>query len=739
MKNCQLKNIHSYVNSILNLIAYSFISIILISCTAKVDLSEEAVSSLNTTTSTAASANNNSSESDSGSSEETAQEEVVSFSWPSQYYAKQSDSFTLSINSIDSLLVTDLTQNSTGNASCVISSTNNKVGETAAYFTLTNCTGNGRVSFTYDGKTSSEVYIDNTDDQIIGSGNALALSPSRTDIYVLDKELKAVVKINISTGLRTTISSPTVGGGSTFNDPKDIIINSNETIAYVSDQRGSYGAIFSVDLSNGNRTIVSDRATGTGSGPDLDNVTSIVLNTSENSIYVLDGVFIYSVYLSNGNRALVTDGSVSEPGQTFGNVVKLALSSSDDLFAIDRLNGMQTIRIFSIDKGSGNRTYSDYDLSTNSIPVDDTITFDVNSNRVYALTDTSNTLYVLNTQTRSVVEIQGPPDRILMGNVFAITHDPASQRVYFLDDRYQGVLTTDVNSQLTSIISTSLKGQGYIGTFGNKQRAPTRVIINTDETIAYISEISFDSIYQVDLTSGDKTLLSNNFSNPSGIYLNNAEDTLYIVDSSNDNLVSMNIATREITVISSDIIGSGPTFNDPVGVVLNSDETIAYVSDAGANAVYEVDLSTGARSEITGTGQLLVNPGDIDIDANDNKIYVAESMYNDIVEIDISTGNRTPANVGTVGLDPVGVVNASNELYATCRSNRALYLVNKGSTLVSTISDSANGTGHDFFLINGAAAARKVDNPSNIYIVDQIQGILFRVDVATGNRTIVSN
>jgi hypothetical protein len=111
----------------------------------------------------------------------------------------------------------------------------------------------------------------------------------------------SVIAIDLSSGDRTILSDGATGSGPQLQNSDGIAVDG--TRALVTD--GNLAAILAVDLSSGDRTILSDAATGTG--PNLaapfaiivDGVRALVLDSSLQAIVAVD--------LATGDRTILSD------------------------------------------------------------------------------------------------------------------------------------------------------------------------------------------------------------------------------------------------------------------------------------------------------------------------------------------------------------------------------------------------------------------------------------------------
>ena len=191
--------------------------------------------------------------------------------------SNQTLNFTLSrLSEGDNLTNSQISYTTTGTASCDPPSISGADSDNPV-LTITNCSGDGRVTVEVNGTSSElEFLVSNTLNISWGQPESVVINATETTAYVLDTETDALVSVDLSTGIAIVISDDNTGTGTNFVGPNAVSINTSETTAYVAD---GIGALYSVDLATGNRAIVSD--SGTGTGTNFGTPISLVTNAAE--------------------------------------------------------------------------------------------------------------------------------------------------------------------------------------------------------------------------------------------------------------------------------------------------------------------------------------------------------------------------------------------------------------------------------------------------------------------------
>ncbi len=262
---------------------------------------------------------------------------------------------------------------------------------------------------------------------------------------------------------------------------------------------------------------------------------------------------------------------------------------------------------------------------------------------------------------------------------------------------------------------------------------------------------------------------------PKGIWVD-ATGNLYIADTYNNRIRKVDAATGIITTIAGTGDRSFGGDNGPaIAAALNRPEKVArdsagnvYVSDSGNNRIRRIDAATQVITTIAGNGQAafggdggdarlagLNSPAQLAFDVAGN-LFVSEAGNARIREITkagtISTvagsnakgygGDGGPATGATLA-DPSGVaVDGAGQIFIADTANYRIRVVGLGG-VISTVA----GNGHTSFLgDNGPAWGATLLNPwaiaadsaGNLYIADQVNLRIRRVDAGTGIITTVA-
>jgi len=305
----------------------------------------------------------------------------------------------------------------------------------------------------------------------------------------------------------------------------------------------------------------------------------------------------------------------------------------------------------------------------------------------------------------------------------------------------------------------------------------------------YIADAGNNRIRKVDASTGVITTVAGNGTGgysgdggpaaaaslnlPSGAAID-ASGNIYIADQNNHRIRKVDASTGNITTIAGNGTAAysgdgGPaasaSINRPTGVTVDASGNI-YIADQNNNCIRKVDASTGDITTIAGNGTKgysgdggpaasasLDHPTGAAIDGSGN-IYIADYSNHSIRKMDASTGNiTTVAGNGTAGYsgdggpaasaslsNPYGVaVDGSGNIYIAASIDHRIRKVDAAGVITTVAGNGTQGYSGD----GGAAASASLNQPTgaavdasgNIYIADQNNNRIRKVDASTGNIT----
>jgi len=277
---------------------------------------------------------------------------------------------------------------------------------------------------------------------------------------------------------------------------------------------------------------------------------------------------------------------------------------------------------------------------------------------------------------------------------------------------------------------------------------------------------------------------------PEGICLDSLKN-IYIADPGNNRVRKVTKSTGLITTIAGngisgfsgdDSLATNAQLYDPEAVVIDNAGNV-YIADAGNNRIRKVSAATGIITTIAGSGPTgvgtgangdygpainarIANPSGLCLDKSGN-IYIADYGNNKIRRVDASTGIITTVagkggNPGYTGgfigysgdggpatdavfSGPVQVfADNYNNLFICDQWNHAVRKVDAATGIITTVV--GDGTGIAGYFGDGGSATNAqlnqpcgvyVDQQENIYIADYWNGSIRKVDV-TGTITTIA-
>lgn len=566
---------------------------------------------------------------------------------------------------------------------------------------------------------------------------SIALDTSTTPpraLLVESASDRQIIAVDLSNGSRSILSDGAdPASGPEFSAPQSITLDTSTTPPRALLIDTVLDAVIAINLSNGNRTVLSDADDTTnqnlmvGNGPGLDNPQSITFDTSNPPrprALIADGGLsaIVAVDLATGDRNIISDDNDQTnnnavvgtgPGISFPSSITIDNTDADNPRALMSDVGLSAI--IAIDLTSGNRSVlSDAVDSTNQ---DLMVGSGVGFERIQSITlDNSN---------------------------------PSSPRALVVDSTLEAVIAVDLDTGNRTVLSDevdSSNNDAQVGTgigFAGLQSI-TLDTSNAENPRALALDGILGGVVAVDLNNGDRTLLGVNagsgvlFTTPQSIALDTSDPAnprAVVVDSIANAIYAVNLNTGDRSVLSDDdldgfginsggrSVGSGPAFNNLTSILLdnsNPDNPRLLVVDTGLHAVIAVDVDSGDRTIISddddtnnnnaqvGTGPGLDFPTSIALDTSDPakpRLFVADADLDAVVSVDLNTGNRTVLS------DDDDESNGNAEVGAGIgfRSPQSITLDNR--------------------------------DPDNLklLVVDSSLDAVIAVDVATGNRTVLSD
>ena len=264
--------------------------------------------------------------------------------------------------------------------------------------------------------------------------------------------------------------------------------------------------------------------------------------------------------------------------------------------------------------------------------------------------------------------------------------------------------------------------------------------------------VDSDRLFKVHLGTGVRTVIHSNSVGSGGadiggmtsIQVNAAEDTVYAVDASNNTIVKIDIPTGHGEIVSSSSIGSGQNFLNPTRLLVTADESTAYVGDRDTHTFIVVDLATGNRTELAPYVGVCYG---MTFSQNEDSFYYIERDSDILYRVNISDDTKTKI-AENLGGDTVLFSTAHSIVQDPIDSDNIYVLSPGGADQVQKVSIStgekaiisADGIRGDGLPILESLGMDISSDGKTLYVIDTSSSYeaIFKVDIATGNRSFVS-
>jgi len=592
--------------------------------------------------------------------------------------------------------------------------------------------GNGSNGFKGDG--------DSANTSLLRSPTGLAFDGSG-NLYIADQKNYRIRKLNISTGLISTIAGIGIFGtfadgnlatSSYLNSPSSVAVDKagNLYIADKSNHRirkvNSNTGIISTVAGEGTSGYFGDGFSATNAS--LSNPTGIAIDDSGN-IYIADqgnnkirkvtiSTGIISTIAGDGTPGFGGDGSLATTAY-LNSPFSVALDATNNIYVADAKNNRirkinATTGIISTIAGNGIYDFGgDGLLATSaSLAIPQGLMFDSLGNLFFADSD-NNRIRKINANTGIISTVAGNGTTGFGGD---------------------GSLAVTANLCYPFDIAFDRSGNSYIADYSNHRIRKINANTGIISTIAGIGDI--DGAISIKDSTGYV-----NFPNSIAV---DSLDNIYFVDPVYNLVNKLNGKTGAITkfvgnktsVYNGDgIPASNAGLYEPTDVCIDKFGNL-FIADKKNNRIRKVTISTGIISTVAGNGiygyegdgglatlAKLASPISVAVDGLGN-LYIAEYNNHTIRKVNASTGiistivgNGTNGYIGDGGLAtlaklalPISVaVDRLGNLYISDFNNKRIRKVNSVTGIITTIA----GDGKDGYEGDGAAAI----NASFFYLV----------------------
>ncbi|AWF82661.1 hypothetical protein BTJ40_18620 [Microbulbifer sp. A4B17] len=433
----------------------------------------------------------------------------------------------------------------------------------------------------------------------------ITLDEVNGQLYVGDEKTDSILKIDIASGDRTTISGNGTGSGNSIYMPMDLTLDIDSGQIYV--VNGNAQDILQIDIASGNRSVVTSWTKGEGF--QLHNPWSISRGPDSDRLLVSGIGFdpvIMSVDISTGDRTEISSNHVGTGPSYIWDYVSynhssnrlLAVSDDDDAIAME------------IDLQNGNRTIVT-DFDSNAFPLKDvrpsTIVSDDSGRYAYIFDESSpHRLIKVDIESGEPQVISGSgvgEGPAFFGLVKAMELDATNNRMVLL--QHTGLISVDLDTGDREIICDDSLGDPPFFDY------PSGLALDLANNRAFVSDRGTGGIWQVDLATGDKSTLAatvhggNRKQTPTGIALDTIGNRLLVGTDGLYGTYSENLIAISLDDFFQSILSSGRNCaisfcqiwaGSLRSMTIDEDGRRLFAYDSGQGGVVVIDLRSGQRA-----------------------------------------------------------------------------------------------------------------------------------------------
>ena len=585
-----------------------------------------------------------------------------------------------------------------------------------------------------------------------------------TALYVTDAMNHTIRKIVISSGEVTTLagspgsfgSSDGVGSTAQFDDP--IGITTDGTNLYVVDSGN--GTIRKINIASGVVTTLAGTAGILGSA---DGVGSLASFFAPEGI-TTDGTNLYVTDSGNGKirKIVISTGTVTTLPVNLNSHTTGITINGTKLYVTDASS--YTVQEIEISTGftstfAGSASVGGFDdgIGTSATFIGPT-----------GITTDGVNLYITDFFVIRKIDISTKTVATICGSHFLGSTDGsaatasfsaplsitrAGTNLYVADTGNNTVRKIAISDGTVSTVAGKATSYGLANGIGASARFDGPEGVTTDGTNLYVTDSRNNTIRKIVISTGevstiagtagnggsaDGTGSSASFFRPIGITTDGTN--LYVADSGNETIRKIVISSGVVTTLagtalnrgSTDGIGPSATFFGPCGIT--TDGTNLYVTDSSNSAIRKIVISTGAVSTIAGnagsvgaidgtaTTARFWSPQGITFDGTN--LYVTDGGNNNTIRKIVASSGVVTTIAGTAGTtgatDGIGVAASFSQPNGIATDGINLYVADEYNSTIRKIGIS---TGSVTTLAGSAGHAESIDGAGNVARFNRPKGI----------------
>lgn len=427
---------------------------------------------------------------------------------------------------------------------------------------------------------------------------SVSVEPEGTFALLTSNLPSAILRVDLETGERTVLSGAEVGAGPELYSPSSVRIDAGANTAWVMDYTEQGYRVVGVDLTTGDRRIVSDSSTGAGA--ELGQPSGLFIDAEAGVAWVSDRGTdaIHSVSLTTGDRERVVD-SYAGTGPRFVSPRAIVAPASAATAWVAGYQGL-----LALDLATGDRSFvggGATDLSSEVLKHPGEIAVDRNDPTHAWVTDEVLDSLVsidLTTGEQRTVSSETVGTGPSLEEVTGIAVNAAATTAWLVYRNSSDVVAIDLTTGDRELVSAATRGQGPL------MANPSGITVNEQGTLAWIVDFAPAALWEVDLTTGDRKLVSSEdlgnmwLGVPVGIVADDTPGRVWVLDEFRS-IARVDLATGAVTTVSAWDRGPGVMFVEPSSMAVDAAGSTAWVVDARMDAVLEVDLQSGYRKVLS--------------------------------------------------------------------------------------------------------------------------------------------
>lgn len=167
------------------------------------------------------------------------------------------------------------------------------------------------VEFDLNNGTSNVIFDEKLSMEYLGIISSMASDGENSKLYYTARDAASIYEVELPSGERKAVSSPDVGSGFELDRPVDLVADPAKNRLLAAHDRDA--ALVFINLSSGERQVVTSDYLSVGSGPIISNIHQFDADLSIEKAWCVTFTSdeIFEIDLVNGNRTLISSGNIN--------------------------------------------------------------------------------------------------------------------------------------------------------------------------------------------------------------------------------------------------------------------------------------------------------------------------------------------------------------------------------------------------------------------------------------------